>query len=137
MASVGSEGPAVDLAAVANHLAAPEPEMAAVEEQEEEDVVLAAAAPVNAEEEAVAPASKAASGAFAQVGGVLLGLCGLAALLAGAVLVSQAVAARSSGEAGSFSLPAFPAAVSRIWRRAEYETVAEEGAQDAVAGIRV
>lgn len=136
MASVGSEGPAVDLAAVANHLAAPEPEMAAVEEQEEEDVVLAAAAPVEAEE-AVAPASKTASGAFAQVGGVLLGLCGLAALLAGAVLVSQAVAARSSGEAGSFSLPAFPAAVSRIWRRAEYETVAEEGAQDAVAGIRV
>ena len=133
MASVGSEGPAAELPAL------PEPQ--AQQEEEQEDVVLAAAAPLEEEEPATTPSSSV----WAQAGAVLLGLCGLAALLVGAVFVSRVAAARSNGEAagpGGFAgLPAaFPEAVGRIWRRAEYETVAEEGmGQDpaGVAGIRV
>lgn len=162
IASVTSEGPTADLAEEENALAAVEgaaadavTELAAAEkegleahqeakvvkqpvaeeeaaeeeaaEEEEEDVVLAAAAP---EEE-----PKKLSGNF---GGVLLGLCGLATLLACAVLISQLVAARSNGEAGPrIALPAFPAAISRILRRTDYETVAEEQDPSVVAGIRV
>lgn len=141
MASVGSEGPAAELPAL------PEPQAQQEEEQEEEEqegVVLAAAAPLDGEEDA--PVVTPLSSVWAQAGAVLLGLCGLAALLAGAVVVSRVAAARADGEAagsGGFAWlsAAFPEAVSRIWRRAEYETVAEEGmvGQDpsGVAGIRV
>ncbi len=110
----------------------------AFEGQEEDAVVLAAAAPVDADEEEVAAAAKTLS---PNVGGVLLGLCGLAAFLACAVLLSHLVVARSTstGDAAGprFALPPLPAALGRFLRRADYETVAEEQEPAVIAGIRV
>jgi hypothetical protein len=93
IASVTSEGPTTDLAEPEN-AAGTGTEDATTEleglKAAEDDVVLAAASPRGTEEAGTMRKTTLS----ANVGGVLLGLCGIAALLACAALLSQLVAAR-------------------------------------------